>query len=238
MKMSYVLMSLICVNVLADISIMKYIELVEISNLQILKASNYKDDHIENGLVHVLTVMINADHWAINYLNQMFTVPEHAKTLNFDLLQGIPAAKDENQSSTAHDNEHKRIYKATSTETLKLTELGKARRLLTGKAIIKVLTQKLAEIILVDEVDKEKPVERICALIAMWVSLKMSSNTYYVTYDDVCAVVLNVGEIEYFVKYRSFKGEYWQVNADTKKKELNAQLREDISTQLELTAKK
>ncbi|XP_050439633.1 uncharacterized protein LOC126845118 [Adelges cooleyi] len=108
---------------------MNFIEMVEISNIQIKKASEYKDDHIENGLEHVLTVMIDKDHYAMIYLNQMFTVPEHAETHNFDVLQhsimteedrlqweifeiiGIPAADDENQNCTPQDYENNNIYK-------------------------------------------------------------------------------------------------------------------------------
>ncbi|XP_050427360.1 uncharacterized protein LOC126837487 [Adelges cooleyi] len=154
-----------------------------------------------------------------------------------------PAHADENDNiykdgnyvtgSTMPNDENNRIYRATCTETLKLTELGKARRGLTGDAIINVLTKKLAEITSIDEVDKKYPVYRICTLIAMWVSLKISSNTsdFVIPYDNVCKVILKGG----VVKYKSLEGEYWQVNADTKKK-LNVQLCEDISTPLELSS--
>ncbi|XP_050431177.1 uncharacterized protein LOC126839805 [Adelges cooleyi] len=121
MKISWFLLSFICVNVLADISIMDYIELVEISNEQLRKASAHKVQIIESqtfidGLEHVLTDMINTGHCEMKHYNQMFTVPERAQTHNFDLLQdaintekytlqkklletiGITAADDKNQS--------------------------------------------------------------------------------------------------------------------------------------------
>ncbi|XP_050431233.1 uncharacterized protein LOC126839858 [Adelges cooleyi] len=72
-----------------------------------------------------------------------------------DTTKSTPAHADENDNiykdgnyvrgSTVHNDEYNRIYKATNTETLKLTKLGKARRDLTGDAIINVLTKKLGD---------------------------------------------------------------------------------------------
>ncbi|XP_050431218.1 uncharacterized protein LOC126839838 [Adelges cooleyi] len=143
-------------------------------------------------------------------------------------ISDIPSLDDKNQSVTKHDDKYKISYKATRRAIIKLTELGKARRLLTGKAIINVLTQKLAEQI---SYDKKYSVHRICTLIAMWISLKTASLPFDIVDHeediDICEVYNKDWNA---VKYRSFEGIYWQVNVnniDTRIKQLNVQLLDD-----------
>ncbi|XP_050431216.1 uncharacterized protein LOC126839836 isoform X2 [Adelges cooleyi] len=286
MKISCILLSFICVNVVASISI-KYINMVELTNLQIQRASGYNDDYIGNGLELVIKCFIQTNCFDSKSINEMFTVPELAVTCNFDHLQGsrliqthtlqqklfqtlgipmiypnenneilrittlgkkrtyltgkalhnlrnqisdIPSLDDKNQTVTVHDDKYKTIYKATRRAIIKLTKLGKARRLLTKKAIRNVLTQKLAEQI--TDV-KKYSVHKICTLIAMWISSKTASLPFAIARDyggiDICVVY---DKDRNAVKYRSFEGIYWQVNVnkmDTKIEELNVQLLYDSS---------
>ncbi|XP_050427358.1 uncharacterized protein LOC126837485 [Adelges cooleyi] len=126
-------------------------------------------------------------------------------------------------TSSNDDNEDldKEIYK-TSDEIEKLTELGNARRELTGKAIINVLTQKLAE---------NLPVNGICVFIALWLSLITSSmmeyTIEYTTGDEEICVVKD--ENYNLVQYRAFGRVYYQVyvnNINSKIQELKVQLRD------------
>ncbi|XP_050434235.1 uncharacterized protein LOC126841687 [Adelges cooleyi] len=296
MKISCILLSLMCVNVLANISITEYINMVELLNLQIQKASGYNDDYIGNGLEHVIKDFLQSNGYDSKFMNEMFTVPEHALTYNFNYLQGacimghlqsiimtqshtlqrklfqtlgipmvdtnqsndilrvttyektrtyltgkalhnlrnqifdISSLDDKYQTVTVHDDKYKIIYKATPRAIIKLTKLGKARRLLTGKVIRNVLTQALAGLILYD---KMYSVHEICTLIAVWISSKTGSLTinrvHHVQDIDICVVYDKDWNV---VKYRPFKGIYWQVNVnkmDTKIEELNVQLLDDSS---------
>ncbi|XP_050431179.1 uncharacterized protein LOC126839808 [Adelges cooleyi] len=288
MKISCILLSLMCVNVLANISITEYINMVELLNLQIQKASGYNDDYIGNGLERVIEGVLRTNCSPSRYVIEMFTVPELALTYNFDYLQDsiltqtdnlqqelfqnlgipivypnksneilrittlgktrtyltgkalhnlhkqiidIPALDDKNQTVTKHNDIDKRSYKATRRATIKLTELGKARRLLTKKAIKNVLTQALAELI---SYDKKHCVYTFCTLIALWISSKTASIPI-VSVDhegddiEICVVY---DKDRNAVKYRPFMGIYWQVNVnktDTKIEELNVQLLDDSS---------
>ncbi|XP_050444013.1 uncharacterized protein LOC126847678 [Adelges cooleyi] len=287
MKISCILLSFICVNVMAKISITEYINMVELLNLQIQKASDINDDK-GNGLEHAIKNIVHTNCNPMRFLFDMFTVPELALTGNFEFLQGsintqthtlqqklfkflgipiiypnqsyeiigkttrrktrtyltgkaldnlldqiydIPPLDDENQTVTVHDDKYKIIYKATRRAINKLNELGKARRVLTGNAIRNVLTQALAELI---SYDKMHSVYKFCMLISLWISSKTASILlvsvgHEENDNDTCVVHDEDGNA---VKYRSFKGIYWQVNVnktDTKIKELNVQLLDDSS---------
>ncbi|XP_050439593.1 uncharacterized protein LOC126845073 [Adelges cooleyi] len=296
MKISCILISLICVNVImmANIGILNYIELVEISNAQLQKAKVANGKGLEN----VLTNMIDVEHYNMKNYNQMFTVPELAETHNYNLLQkaimtekydlqpkifdiignavdepkSIPVADESNQSKETskclklgetaknivtksfkmigrapHDNEKQSYYPepddkfrrtyiayaATRSQTSRLKELGKARRDITGNAIINVLTQKLDEFI---SGGQKYPVKKICVLIGIWVSLKMISNTSPTNNGDVCEIELLGNKSKKFVMYRPLDGIYCQIKANdinSGTKKLTAQLRENLSIPLE-----
>ncbi|XP_050431175.1 uncharacterized protein LOC126839803 [Adelges cooleyi] len=294
MKISCILLSFICVYVLADISIMDYIESVEISNAQLREATDPKVANGE-GLDNVLTNMIDVEHYKMKVYNQMFTVPELSETHNFNLLQdaisiekytlqpkifkiigiaagklkNIPVDDDSNQISTIPadttkgketlkcptlsgnakmcltesfkkicDPQYKKTYTATSSQTSRLKELGKARRDITGNAIINVLTQKLSDY----EADfksggRKYPVKKICVLIGIWVSLKMSLNTYPINKDDICEVLFTI-PLNSIVKIGSFEGIYYQLEVNAihiVKKKLTVLLKENLSIPLEFT---
>ncbi|XP_050434855.1 uncharacterized protein LOC126842042 [Adelges cooleyi] len=133
----------------------------------------------------------------------------------------------------APDAQYKRTYTATRIETSRLKELGKARRDITGNVIINVLTQKLDEFI---SGGQKYPVQNICVLIGIWVSLKMTSNTSVLNTGDVCEVQLLLGDkVSNIVKYRPFKYIYHQVKAkdiDGRMETLTAQLRDNLSIPL------
>ncbi|XP_050431176.1 uncharacterized protein LOC126839804 [Adelges cooleyi] len=292
MKVSCILLSFICVNVLADVSITEYIHMVELSNMHIKEACDYNDGSIGNGLERVIIYALDTNFCPTKSFHQMFTVPELSRTNYFDYLQAsimtethslqrkifetlgipmpvipnesndilrittrekersfltgkalhnllkqifyIPAFDNKYQSISAHDDKFERVYNTSRRAILKLTELGKARRLLTGKAIRNVLTQKLGEYKSgLISYDKMYSVHRNCTLIAMWFTLKTASLTAdsvrHVQDIDICIVYDKDWNA---VKYRPFKSIYWQVNVnkmDTKIEELNVQLLDDSS---------
>ncbi|XP_050434856.1 uncharacterized protein LOC126842044 [Adelges cooleyi] len=124
-------------------------------------------------------------------------------------------------------------YAATRSQTSRLKELGKARRDITGNAIINVLTQKLAEFI---SGGQKYPVKKICKLIGIWVSLKMISNTFPTNNGDVCEIELLGDKVKKIVMYRPLDGIYCQIKANdinSGTKKLTAQLRENLSIPLE-----
>ncbi|XP_050434016.1 uncharacterized protein LOC126841517 [Adelges cooleyi] len=180
-----------------------------------------------------------------------------------DEPKSIPVADESNQSRAPHDNEKQRMplpavsstssynviryypepddkfrrtyiaYAATRSQTSRLKELGKARRDITGNAIINVLTQKLDEFI---SGGQKYPVKKICVLIGIWVSLKMISNTSPTNNGDVCEIELLGNKSKKIVMYRPLDGIYCQIKANdinSGTKKLTAQLRENLSIPLE-----
>ncbi|XP_050431178.1 uncharacterized protein LOC126839806 [Adelges cooleyi] len=221
--------------------------MVELLNLQIQKASGINDDYKGNSIMtqtHTLQQklfqILGIPMIYPNKSNDILRVTTYGKTRTYltgkalhnlrNQIFDIPSLDDKNQTVTVHDDKYKIIYKATRRAIIKLTKLGKARRLLTKKAIRNVLTQTLAGLI---SYDKKHSVHKICTLIAMWISSKTAS----LTFDSVhrvegiyiCVVYNKDWNV---VKYRPFKGIYWQVNVnkmDTKIEELNVQVLDDSS---------
>ncbi|XP_050434864.1 uncharacterized protein LOC126842053 [Adelges cooleyi] len=164
-------------------------------------------------------------------INGVVCTPNNNKNQKISLA-AVPSSS---KSSTPNDDERNRIYEATSSQTTQLKELGKARRDYTENVIINVLKKKIAEIY---SHNPTYPSHRICVLIAIWVSLKTTSNTSCTYYSGVCKVQLLGNLVKNTVMYRRFSNNYYQVPANDigdQMQTLTAQLQQNLSIPLELT---
>ncbi|XP_050424823.1 uncharacterized protein LOC126835934 isoform X3 [Adelges cooleyi] len=207
MKLLCVVISFVFVNVSADI--MAYKRVVSITNLIIQNASDRNDINGSNMFIYGLEFLIKA----IVYENQfsmdmsiLFAVPEKADLVNIqnsidqhtemaqemiDILSiPMPNLPDPNMAN------------------VNLTDLGKDRRRLTGKALKKILLYAIVRY------DLAMTYERLCCLIGLWISTKIP--TFYIKSAEVdnnkCCVIKD--EVGHVKKYAFIGNKYWQVDAE------------------------
>ncbi|XP_050439632.1 uncharacterized protein LOC126845117 [Adelges cooleyi] len=206
MKLFGILVSFICVNVLAGELITDYIRTVENTNTQIQNSA----ENLEELITHLIDTNDDTPGDIIEEMILWFTVPELADTSTSGRIK---------RSIRVQVDFQKTIFKTIGTpmpadttksiETLKLPDLGRTRRGLTGNAIINVLTKKLAETI--NTVEYALSLQRSCNLIAMWISL-ITSKKMDCTIDSNYKYCKVLDDNNNYVKYMSLENGYYQVD--------------------------
>ncbi|XP_050424960.1 uncharacterized protein LOC126836033 isoform X2 [Adelges cooleyi] len=214
-----VLIACVFVNVSTDI--LDFKRVVAITNLVIKMAS---DRHyvFGNGLEYIIKSFIYDDQITMEVMSILFAVPEKADLTNMqiymdqqiqlqlEIIDSLFLPVPNNPGPNYGD--------------INLTDLGEARRYLTGKALRNII------IFAIDRYESYISFGRLCRFLGVWISTK--TPTMYITSAEVdtyrCCVLKD--KADHITKYTFIDDAYWQVDAeniDFKIIELKEQLLEE-----------
>ncbi|XP_050424064.1 uncharacterized protein LOC126835481 isoform X1 [Adelges cooleyi] len=196
MEISFVLISLmVFANVLAD-NRTEYAEVVDITNQYIKHASNYTHSNVGNVLEYVINLITNV--YSTETMNYMFTVPDAARIDSLKFLE---------ESKIMQEYVQKQIRQIIGrpepnnlNQNLNLADLGKARRVLTGKALRNIIARKL---------DKSSQ-NWMCKLLGLWMSTRTSLLTFAENEGNIDCKLSD--RDNHVIKYRYFEGNYFQID--------------------------
>ncbi|XP_050433892.1 uncharacterized protein LOC126841446 [Adelges cooleyi] len=184
MKIIWILVSFILVNVLADglkDSKEDYRQHVFMANKEIKRASEYKKKH-GSGLENLIKTLVRQNR-SLDELNMMIAMPENMHPdqlqrgaylqliLRYETLYILPIPEPEPRQGLL-ENPLKHLFHSEA--RLTLDELGKARREYTGKAVENIISSGLKY--LDDGQEKQFNDIHVCRLIALYTNTELLKN--------------------------------------------------------------